>query len=169
MIGRFMLQVRFGRIAAIPLLVALSGAVFLSIPAASARIAKTDSSIVIDADSGQVLSEHNADARAYPASLTKMMTLYLAFEALESGQLTLDQNVHVSHHAQNQAPSKLGLVDGQMVPVRDLILGLITRSANDAAVVVAEAPWGTTTLALGALVAAAGVGLTRRRRHTLGG
>jgi D-alanyl-D-alanine carboxypeptidase len=133
-----MLQVRFGRIAAIPLLVALSGAIFLSIPAASARIAKTDSSIVIDADSGQVLSEHNADARAYPASLTKMMTLYLAFEALESGQLALDQNVHVSHHAQNQAPSKLGLVDGQMVPVRDLILGVITRSANDAAVVVAE-------------------------------
>src|SRR5258708_24407371 len=72
-----------------------------------------------------------------------MMTLYLAFEALESGQLTLDQSVRVSHRARNQAPSKLGLAEGQMVPGRDLILGLITRSANDAAVVVAEALAGS--------------------------
>ncbi len=133
----------FGRFSAIQLLVALAGAIFLWSSPASARIPKTDSSIVIDADSGQVLSEHNADAKAYPASLTKMMTLYLAFEALESGQVTLDQTVRVSHRAQNQAPSRLGLVDGQMVPVRDLILGLITRSANDAAVVVAEALAGS--------------------------
>jgi D-alanyl-D-alanine carboxypeptidase len=129
----------FGQFTAIQLLVALAGTIFLWSSPASARVPKTDSSIIIDADTSQVLSEHNADAKAYPASLTKMMTLYLAFEALESGQLTLDQSVRVSHHAQNQAPSKLGLVDGQMVPVRDLILGLITRSANDAAVVVAEA------------------------------
>ena len=72
-----------------------------------------------------------------------MMTLYLTFEALEAGKISLDQSVRVSHHAQNQAPSKLGLVDGQMVPMRDLILGLITRSANDAAVVVAEALAGS--------------------------
>src|SRR5579864_2862229 len=109
------------------LCVALAGALFLWSSPSSARIAKTDSSIVIDADTGEVLSEHNADAKAYPASLTKMMTLYLTFEALEAGQLTLDQSVHVSHHAQNQAPSKLGLVDGQMVPIRDIVLGLITR------------------------------------------
>jgi D-alanyl-D-alanine carboxypeptidase len=129
----------FNRFTAIRLATALAGAVFLWTSPASARIAKTDSSIIIDADSGQVLSEHNADAKAYPASLTKMMTLYLAFESLEAGKITLDQSVRVSHHAQNQAPSKLGLVEGQMVPFRDLILGLITRSANDAAVVVAEA------------------------------
>ena len=138
MVGRFMLAAHFDRLTAIGLATALAGAVLLWISPASARIAKTDSSIVIDADSGQVLSEHNADARAYPASLTKMMTLYLMFEALEAGKIGLDQTVRVSHHAQNQAPSKLGLVEGQMVPFRDLILGLITRSANDAAVVVAE-------------------------------
>jgi D-alanyl-D-alanine carboxypeptidase len=138
-----MLRAGFGRFTAGQLLIALAGAIFLWSSPSSARIAKTDSSIIIDADTGQVLSEHNADAKAYPASLTKMMTLYLAFEALESGQITLDQSVHVSHRAQNQAPSKLGLVDGQMVPFHDLILGLITRSANDAAVVVAEALAGS--------------------------
>ena len=138
-----MLRARFNQFTAIQLLVALAGAIFIWSSPASARIAKTDSSIVIDADTGEVLSEHNADAKAYPASLTKMMTLYLAFEALESGQFTLDQTVRVSHRAQNQAPSKLGLTEGQMVPIRDLILGLITRSANDAAVVVAEALAGS--------------------------
>ena len=143
MVGRFMLRAGFNRFTAIRLATALAGAVFLWASPASARIAKTDSSIIIDADTGQVLSEHNADAKAYPASLTKMMTLYLAFEALEAGRITLDQSVRVSHHAQNQAPSKLGLVDGQTVPFHDLILGLITRSANDAAVVVAEALAGS--------------------------
>jgi D-alanyl-D-alanine carboxypeptidase len=138
-----MLRARFDRLTAIRLATAVAGAIFLWTSPVSARIAKTDSSIIIDADTGQVLSEHNADAKAYPASLTKMMTLYLAFESLEAGKITLDQSVRVSRHAQNQAPSKLGLVDGQMVPFRDLILGLITRSANDAAVVVAEALAGS--------------------------
>jgi len=139
MVGRFMRRAGFNRFTAIRLAIALVGAIFLGASPASAWIPKTNSSIIIDADSGQVVSEHNADAKAYPASLTKMMTLYLAFEALEAGKITLDQSARVSHHAQNQAPSKLGLVEGQMVPFRDLILGLITRSANDAAVVVAEA------------------------------
>lgn len=138
MVGRFMPRAGFNQFTAIRLAIALAGVIFLWTSPASAWLPKTNSSIVIDAESGQVLSEHNADARAYPASLTKMMTLYLAFEALEAGKITLDQSVRVSHHAQNQAPSKLGLVEGQMVPFRDLILGLITRSANDAAVVVAE-------------------------------
>src|SRR6185437_4502061 len=143
MVGRFMRRAGFNRFTAIGLATALAGALFLGTSPVSARIAKTDSSIIIDADTGRVVSEHNADAKAYPASLTKMMTLYLAFESLEAGKITLDQSVRVSHHAQNQAPSKLGLVDGQMVPFRDLILGLITRSANDAAVVVAEALGGS--------------------------
>jgi D-alanyl-D-alanine carboxypeptidase len=121
------------------LLVALAGAALLWTPAAFARIAKTDSSIVIDADTGQVVSEYNADALGYPASLTKMMTLYLVFGALERGQLSLDQSLPVSYHAARQAPSKLGLREGQMVTVSDLMLGIITRSANDAAVVLAEA------------------------------
>ncbi len=110
---------------------------------ARGRLARTDSSVVMDAETGQVLSEHNADAKAYPASLTKMMTLYLAFDALERGDLTLDQSLRVSYRAARQAPSKLGLREGQMVLVRDLILGLITRSANDAAVVVAESLAGS--------------------------
>jgi D-alanyl-D-alanine carboxypeptidase len=101
------------------------------------------SSIVIDAKSGAVLSEYRADATNYPASLTKMMTLYLAFEALAHNQLSLDERVPVSAHAAAQEPTKLGLVAGQTIPVRDLILGIVTQSANDAAVVLAEKLGGT--------------------------
>jgi D-alanyl-D-alanine carboxypeptidase len=94
--------------------------------------------IVMDADSGAVLYEANADTHNYPASLTKMMTLYLTFEALESGKLKLDQHFTVSHHASIQAPSKLGLQPGETIAVRDAILALVTKSANDVAVTVAE-------------------------------
>jgi D-alanyl-D-alanine carboxypeptidase len=121
---------------------ALAVALLLASPA-FARVARTDSSIVIDADTGEVLSEHNADARAYPASLTKMMTLYLTFEAMERGELTLDDKLRVSHHAARQAPSRLGLHEGQMVSVHDAIFGMVTKSANDAAVVVAESLAGS--------------------------
>src|SRR5215469_18418418 len=77
-----------------------------SIPAVQA---KTESSIVIDGESGKVLSEHNADLTNYPASLTKMMTLYLLFEGIEQGKIKLDQRFTVSRWAAAQAPSKLGL------------------------------------------------------------
>ncbi len=100
------------------------------------------SSIVIDADTGQVLEEHNADLTNYPASLTKMMTLYLTFEGLKSGRLALDQSLPVSAHAASRAPSKLGLKAGESVPVRDLVLGVVTKSANDAATVLAEGEAG---------------------------
>ncbi|HLJ63167.1 MAG TPA: serine hydrolase [Stellaceae bacterium] len=96
------------------------------------------SSIVIDAQSGEVLSEVDADAENYPASLTKMMTLYLAFAALEKGEIALDQRLTVSAHAAHQKPSRLGLEAEETVTVRDLILGMVTKSANDAAVVMAE-------------------------------
>ncbi len=96
------------------------------------------SAIVIDAQSGKILNESNADQPTYPASLTKMMTLYLLFEALEQGRVTLDDTFTVSLHAARQAPSKIDLIPGQRVRVQDLILGLITKSANDAAVTVAE-------------------------------
>ena len=82
---------------------------------------------------------------AYPASLTKMMTLYLTFSALNEGRLSLDQRVPVSAHAAAQAPSKLWLKPGDSVPVQALILALVTRSANDAAVVLAEALAGSET------------------------
>jgi D-alanyl-D-alanine carboxypeptidase len=95
-------------------------------------------SIVLDADTGRVLSENNADAVTYPASLTKMMTLYLTFEALNSGRLRLDQYLPVSFDAASKSPTKLGLRPGDSVDVQELILGIVTRSANDAAAVLAE-------------------------------
>ena len=101
---------------------------------ASARYA----SIVIDAKSGKVLHASNPDRRRYPASLTKMMTLYMLFDALDRGRLTLNQRLKVSRRAQGMAPSKLGLKRGHTIKVKDAILALITKSANDVAVVVAE-------------------------------
>jgi D-alanyl-D-alanine carboxypeptidase len=100
-------------------------------------------SIVLDADTGRVLSEANADAITYPASLTKMMTLYLTFEALNTGRLRLDQLLPVSADAANKPPTKLGLRPGDAVSVQDLIYGIVTRSANDAAVVLAEGLGGS--------------------------
>jgi D-alanyl-D-alanine carboxypeptidase len=99
---------------------------------------RENESIVIDADTGRVLSEMNADAITYPASLTKMMTLYLTFEALNAGRLRLDQYLPVSTEAASKSPTKLHLVPGDSVPVHDLILGIVTKSANDAAAVLAE-------------------------------
>lgn len=94
--------------------------------------------IVIDAETGQVLRQLNPDAVTYPASLTKMMTLYLTFEALNQGRLRVDQYVQVSATAAAHAPSKLGFQPGEWVMLRDLILGVVTKSANDAAAVLAE-------------------------------
>jgi D-alanyl-D-alanine carboxypeptidase len=96
------------------------------------------SAIVIDADSGRVLAQNDPDALNYPASLTKMMTLYLTFKGLESGQLSLWQPFTVSAHAAAQAPSKLDLKPGSTVSLHDLIFAVITHSANDAAVVIGE-------------------------------
>src|SRR2546425_10289972 len=95
--------------------------------------------IVVDANSGAVLHATNPDARRHPASLTKIMTLYLLFEQLESGKLKLDSPLKVSQEAAGQTPTKLGLRSGTTIQVEDVIKGMITRSANDAAVVVAEA------------------------------
>ena len=98
--------------------------------------------IVLDATTGRVLRSANADVPTHPASLTKMMTLYLTFEALNQNRLTLDQMLPVSEEASSRAPTKLGLMPGETVSVHDLILGLVTRSANDAATVLAEALGG---------------------------
>jgi D-alanyl-D-alanine carboxypeptidase len=104
---------------------------------------RENESIVIDAETGRVLSEMNADAITYPASLTKMMTLYLTFEALNSGRLGLDQYLPVSSEAASKSPTKLHLVPGDSVQVHDLILGIVTKSANDAAGVLAEGLGGS--------------------------
>jgi D-alanyl-D-alanine carboxypeptidase len=114
--------------------VAFAVAISLSAQAVAAHY----SSIIIDARTGQVVSEYNADSPNYPASLTKMMTLYLTFEALEQHRISLDTRFPVSAHAAAQEPTKLNLVAGETVAVRDLILGLVTQSANDAAVVLGE-------------------------------
>jgi D-alanyl-D-alanine carboxypeptidase len=103
------------------------------------------SSIIVDGNSGAVLSSNNPDGIRRPASLTKIMTLYLLFERLESGKMKLDTEMDVSEHASEQAPTKLGLKPGQTLRVEDAIKGLVTRSANDAAVVIAEAIAGDET------------------------
>lgn len=97
------------------------------------------SSIVVDANSGNVLQEDNADGLRHPASLTKIMTLYLLFERLDEGGLKLDSPLKVSGHAAAQAPSKLELEPGDTIQVEDAIRAIVTKSANDVAVVVAEA------------------------------
>ncbi len=100
-------------------------------------------SIVIDAETGEVLRSRNADIRRYPASLTKMMTLYLFFEAIDQGRLSLDSKLKVSKRAAGQPPSKLGPSAGSTIRVEDAIRALVVKSANDIAVVVAEALGGT--------------------------
>jgi len=96
------------------------------------------SDIVLNAETGQVLHATNPDSLRHPASLTKMMTLYLTFQALESGKLNINQYLPISLNAAEQSPSKLGLRAGQRIRVEDAILGLVTESANDAAVVLGE-------------------------------
>ena len=94
--------------------------------ATPAHAAPPYAEILVDPATGAVLHAVNADALTQPASLTKMMTLFLAFDALDKGELALDQTIPVSRRAQNMAPSKLGLVAGTTVRVEDAILGLVT-------------------------------------------
>ena len=100
--------------------------------------AAPNAAIVVDAKTGKVLYSKEADALRRPASLTKMMTLYVLFGELDRGRLTMSSRLRVSEFASRQRPTKLGLKPGSTISVRDAILALITRSANDAAVVVAE-------------------------------
>jgi D-alanyl-D-alanine carboxypeptidase len=100
-------------------------------------------SIVVDANTGAVLQAADADSPRHPASLTKIMTLYLLFERLESGKIKLNTPMEVSAHAASQAPSKLGLKPGDVIAVEPAIRAIVTKSANDVAVVVAEALAGS--------------------------
>ncbi|WP_445003622.1 serine hydrolase [Halomonas mongoliensis] len=99
--------------------------------------------IVVDVESGEVLHAANADETRYPASLTKMMTLYLLFEELEKGAMRLNQPLPVSAQAEAMPASKLWLKRGSTITVEEAILALVVRSANDVAVVVAEALGGS--------------------------
>ena len=94
--------------------------------------------IVVDAESGEVLFARHADSRRYPASITKVMTLYLAFEALVEGRVKPDDVITVSPHAASQPPSKLGLAAGQTITLDDAMKATAVRSANDMAVAIAE-------------------------------
>src|SRR4051794_15759463 len=96
------------------------------------------SSIVVEAASGNVLEAASPDALRHPASLAKLMTLYLAFEALRDRRITTDQLVPVSAAAASMPPSKLGITPGMRLTVEDAILGLVTKSANDAAAALGE-------------------------------
>jgi D-alanyl-D-alanine carboxypeptidase len=116
---------------------ALAGASFLFLIFATPGQAKY-ASLVMDADSGRVLHEVNADTRNYPASLTKMMTLYLVFDGLNEGTITLNQRLKVTARAARQPASKLGLRRGETITVEQAILALVTKSANDVATVIAE-------------------------------
>src|SRR5262249_8814712 len=95
-------------------------------------------SIVIDAESGRVLHESDADTITYPASLTKMMTLYLTFDALKAGKITLDTPLVISKHAIPQPPTKMFLRLKDHMTIEQGILSLVIRSANDVAVAMAE-------------------------------
>lgn len=100
-------------------------------------------SIVVNETTGKVMYARNADKRLFPASLTKVMTLYLVFEQLEQGKLTLNTRMKVSRVAAGRSPSKLWLRQGTSIKVRDAVMALITKSANDAATVIAEHIGGT--------------------------
>lgn len=102
-----------------------------------------DAALIVDGETGNVLYERNADALRHPASLTKMMTLYLLFEQLKSGQMTLATPLCASEHAAIQQPTKLNLRPGTCIPVDTAIKAIVVLSANDVAVVIAEAIGGS--------------------------
>src|SRR6056300_1633337 len=99
--------------------------------------------LVMDARNGQVLHAENADTRLHPASLTKMMTLYVAFQAVENDEISLDTMVRVSRNAASEPPSRLGLKRGQKIKLRYLIRAAAIKSANDAATAIGEAISGS--------------------------
>jgi len=126
-------------ISALAALLAAAGLLLGLVAPAAASTNSRYAALVMNADSGDVIYSRNADLRRYPASLTKLMTLYLLFEAIEDGRLEMDDELAVSSRAAGQPPSKLGIEAGSTISVDDAIQALVVRSANDVAVVVAEA------------------------------
>jgi D-alanyl-D-alanine carboxypeptidase len=128
------------------------------------------SSMVIDASTGRVLLGVNADEPRHPASLTKMMTLYMVFEALRDRRIALDEPVPVSPHAASMEPSKLGLVPGMHITVQEAILGIVTKSANDAAAALGEMLGGSEDrFALMMTLRARALGMTHTEYHNASG
>jgi D-alanyl-D-alanine carboxypeptidase len=144
--------VRRGRVSALISLAGLSASVLVAVssPADAARrktkrggYAPPYAAMVVDARTGRTLHAQNEDALRHPASITKVMTLYLLFEQLERGKVSLNTPLRVSANAARQPPSKLGVDPGETIEVEDAIKALVTKSANDIAVVVAENLAGT--------------------------
>lgn len=104
---------------------------------------RKDAALVVDGETGKVLYSRNADAQRYPASLTKMMTLYMLFDALHRGQVTMRTPIPISAHAAAQPPTKLGLPVGSSIKVEDAIKAVVIHSSNDIAVAIAEKLGGT--------------------------
>jgi len=126
--------------------------------------------VVMDARSGQILYATNHDTRLHPASLTKMMTLYVAFEAIQNGEVSLDTRVRVSRRAATEVPSRLGLREGQTIALRYLIRAAALRSGNDAATAIAEAIGGSVEgFAARMNRTAAAIGMTNTRFHNAHG
>ncbi|MCK0169166.1 D-alanyl-D-alanine carboxypeptidase [Jannaschia sp. S6380] len=111
----------------------------LALPGRAAPYAE----LVMDARTGEILRSSNAETRLHPASLTKMLTLYIAFEAVRRGEITLDTEVRISRNAAAEPPSKLGLRSGQKIAFRYLIRAAAVKSANDAATAIGEAISGS--------------------------
>ncbi len=106
-------------------------------------VAAPYAAVVMDARTGKIMHSRNADTRLHPASLTKMMTLYIAFEAIERGEISLDTNMRISKNAASEPPSKLGLVAGQRIKLRYCIRAAAVKSANDCATAIGEAIAGS--------------------------
>lgn len=118
-------------------------ALCLSFISSSAFAAPKKAEIVVDADTGRVLYEDMATQKRHPASITKVMTLYLLFDAIETGQISLDDRIVFSKYASIQSPTKLGIRAGDSIDVETAILSLVINSSNDTAVAVAERLGGT--------------------------
>lgn len=134
---------RSGKSVILVLQIFLLAAALIGARTSAASADSNDAAIVVDAKTGKTLYAFHADAHRYPASLTKMMTLYLTFEALDAGKISLATRVPVSRHAAAQQPSKLYLKPGETISVRQAILALVTRSANDVATALGEMLGGT--------------------------
>lgn len=124
-------------------LVTLCLLVGLATPTKAAHADERYASIVINAETDEVLHARFADEPRYPASLTKVMTLYMLFDAMKAGDIALSDQLYVSAAADRQPASDLGVRTGSMIAVEDAIYALVTKSANDVAVVVAERIGGT--------------------------
>lgn len=127
-------------------------------------------SLVMDANTGMILYQRHADKSLHPASLTKMMTLLMTFEALDSKKLRLHDKVYISSHATSQVPSKLDLPKGSYIRVEDAIYALVTKSANDVAVALAEKLAGTeSNFALKMTYKAKALGMNKTRFYNASG